>query len=113
MLNTRLLISFLLIFLTGCAATGPADDGYDNSNEWVDNGRILGSDNKLVYNSQQQNGQTATKPEPKSNSNPEKEYTNYKQWLEAKENNTTEHQKFKQWQEFEAFQHWKESQKSE
>jgi hypothetical protein len=112
-LNTRLLVLFLLSFLAGCAATGPADDGYDNSNEWVDNGRLLSNDSKVVYSSQQQSGETVTTSESESNSNSAKDFTAYKQWLEAKENNTGEYQKFQQWQEFETFQRWKEQQKSE
>ena len=104
MLNTRLPVLFLLSFLAGCTVTGPADDGYENSNEWVDNGRLLSGKTKTVYNNNQQN----SKP-----SNSDADYVSYQQWLEAKDNNSGEYQKFKKWQEFEEFQLWKEQQKSE
>ena len=113
MLNTRLPVLFLLIFLAGCAATGPADDGYENSNEWVDNGRLLSSESKVVYSSQQQSGEAVTKPEPEANSISETGFTAYQQWQKAKDNNSAEYRTFKQWQEFEAFQRWKEQQKTE
>ena len=114
-MNTRLivLVLFSLSFLAGCAVTGPADDGFENSQEWVDNGRLLSSEDKVVYSTENQSDENATKPEAKSNSNSEKDFTAYKQWLEAKENNTGEYQKFQQWQEFETFQRWKEQQNSE
>ena len=100
MLNNRLLVLFLLSFLAGCAATGPADDGYDNSNEWVDNGRLLAEDTKNIYSS----------AEPlKTDLN----YSDYQQWQQAKGNNSAEYQKFKKWQEFEEYQRWKDQQKSE
>jgi len=107
MLNTSLAVLFLLSFLSGCAATGPADDGYENSNEWVDSGRLLSGEAKTVYdNSDQQDSKT-------TNNSAEADYVAYQQWLKSKENNTGEYQKFKKWQEFEAFQTWKKKQKSE
>ena len=112
-MNTRLLVLFLLSFLVGCAATGPADDGYESSNEWVDNGRLLSNDSKVVYSSQQQSGEAVTNPEVEAKSISETNFTAYQQWLEARDNNSGEYQKFQQWQEFETFQRWKEQQKSE
>ena len=111
MADSRLPILFSLLLLAGCVATGPADDGYENSNEWVDNGRLLSNQTRVVYSSEQQSGQTVTKPE--SNTTAEKNFTAYKAWQEAKENNSSEYQKFQQWQDFEDFQRWKEQQKSE
>ncbi len=114
-MNTRLLALFSLVLLGGCVATGPADDGYENSNEWVDNGRLLSNETKVVYSSQNQNESTIEKPAPeaKASSAAEKEFTAYQQWLEARKNNSGEYQKFQQWQEFENFQRWKEQQESE
>ena len=54
MLNKKRLVLILYIFLLGaCTVTGPADDGYDNSNEWVDTGRLLSIDVKTIYKSDQ------------------------------------------------------------
>lgn len=97
MLNGKVFILVLFASLTGCAVTGPADDGYDNSNEWVDNGRLLSEDTKKIYGSE---------PNPETALN----YSDYQQWQQAKESNTVEYQKFKQWQEFEEYQRWKEQQ---
>lgn len=116
-MRNKLLILFLPAFLLGaCTVTGPADDGFDNSNEWVDNGRLLSDDSSgyTVYKSEKK--QTI---EPSANvsaaaaSNDQLDYTAYKQWLDAKENNSPEYQKFMQWQEFENFLRWKEQQKAE
>ena len=116
-MNTKLLILFLSISLLGaCTVTGPADDGYENSNEWVDNGRLFSDDNSgyTVYKSEKkQSSDSIASIDASSPSDDELDYTSYKQWLDAKEKNSSEYQKFKQWQEFEDFQRWKEQQKAE
>jgi hypothetical protein len=54
MLNKKRLALFLCSLLLGaCTVTGPADDGYDNSNEWVNNGRLLSPEKKTMYSSEQ------------------------------------------------------------
>ncbi len=108
MMNYKLLILLLPVFLFGCAATGPADDGYDNSNEWVDNGRLLTDDKKNIYSTEKkQNGESL------NSSSSEQNYTAYQQWQEARDKNSSEYQRFKQWQEYEEFQRWKEKQNAE
>ena len=117
MLNTKLLILILPALLLGaCTVTGPADDGFENSNEWVDSGRLLSDDNSgyAVYRSEnKQSSGSATSTDANSPTSDELEYATYKQWLDAKEKNSSEYQKFKQWQEFEDFHRWKEQQKTE
>jgi len=108
-LNNKLLTLYLSFLLTGCAITGPADDGYDNNNEWIDNGRLLSEETKVIYSSS--NGQS-TKVANQPNASSETDFAAYKQWQDAKENNSPEYQKFRQWQEYEAFQRWKEQQQS-
>lgn len=99
-----LLVASLLI--SGCAITGPADDGWENSNEWVDNGRLLSDESKTVYSSKDSKKAGTSRGEGL-------DYDAYRQWQEAKESNSPEYQKFKQWQEFEAFDRWKAQQKPE
>jgi len=54
MLNNMRLALFLYTFLLGaCTVTGPANDGYDNSNEWGNTGRLFSAEKKTVYNSEQ------------------------------------------------------------
>lgn len=111
MLHSKLLILVLFAFLTGCTVTGPADDGYENDNEWVDNGRLLSEDTKRIYGtSEQQSSKTDNSPDSDTNLKAEMDYSAYKQWQQAREKNTSEYQKFKQWQEFEEYQRWKEQQ---
>ena len=95
-MKNKLLTICLLLLPLGCTVTGPADDGYERSNEWVDNGRLLADDTKEIYNT-----------------DTVQNYTTYQQWLQARDQNSSEYQKFKQWQEFEEFQRWKEKQNSE
>ncbi len=106
MSNSKLLILSLLTLLAGCAVTGPADDGYDNSNEWVDNGRLLSEDTKTIYSSIDQKGIKPTNPDSNTNI----DYDAYKQWQQAREQNSADYRKFKQWQEFEEYKRWKEQQ---
>lgn len=96
MLNFKLIILLLLVLLSACTVTGPADDGYERSNEWVDNGRLLADDTKEIFNM-----------------DTEQNYTAYQQWREAKDQNSPEYQKFKQWLEFEDYQRWKDKQSAE
>jgi len=106
-LNNKLLISLFPIVLYGCTITGPADDGYDNNNEWVDNGRLLDDETKVIYQtSTGNNSKVINAP----NTGSESDFVAYKQWQKAKQDNSPEYQKFQQWQEFEAFQRWKDQQ---
>lgn len=116
-MNNKLPILFIPVLLIGaCTATGPANDGFENSNEWVDNGRLLSDDNSgySVYRSEKkQTTETAASTAAESPANDELDFAAYTQWLNAKENNSPEYQKFKLWQEFENFKRWKEQQKAE
>jgi len=108
MLKSKLIILFIPVLLVGCTVTGPADDGYERDNEWVDNGRLLSSDTKTVYSS---NKKQSTEKAEVNNDNAD--YTDYEQWLQAKDKNSKEYQKFKKWKEFEEFQRWKADQKTQ
>ena len=95
-----------LVVIPGCAVTGPADDGWENSQEWVDNGRLLSDEAKILYRSNDsKNPAAAPAADPGSEA--------YREWQEARERNSAEYQKFKLWQQFEAFRRWKEQQNSE
>ena len=109
-MNKKLPVMLLICLLAGCTVTGPADDGFENSNEWVDNGRLLSDRHKVIYSSQQPGQHTATSSAGASSMNSEIDFAAYQQWLEARDKNTAEYHKFKQWQEFEAFLRWKKLQ---
>ncbi len=85
--------------------TGPTDDGYERDNEWVDNGRLLSNDTKTVYSSNKK--QSAELADANT------DYIAYQQWLQAKDKNSAEYQKFQKWKEFEEFQRWKAGQKEQ
>lgn len=103
MSNCRILILLLSSFLVACTITGPADDGYENSNEWLDNGRLLSDKTREIYTSESQQN-------TKGANITELELDSYNQWQQAREQNSVEYQKFKQWQEFEDYQRWKDQQ---
>lgn len=117
MLNYKLLIFIVpALLLGGCTVTGPADDGFENSNEWVDNGRLLSDDNSgyTVFSSEKkQAGRTTANTETESPLKDELDFVAYRQWLNAKQKHSPEYRKFKQWQEFEEFQRWKEQERAE
>lgn len=106
MLNFKSIIFLSLAILSACTVTGPADDGYDNSNEWVDNGRLLSAESKTIYGSDNQQIENPV-------NNTGLDLNAFKQWQQAKENNSPEYQLFKQWQEFEEYQRWKDKQNAE
>ena len=106
MLNKKQLALFVCTFLLGaCTVTGPADDGYDNSNEWVDNGRLLSSDTKTLYKSEQ--NQASGKPvETSSMALDEKtEFEYFKIWNNLRTNGveSEEYQEFLQWLNYQKF----------
>ena len=124
MLKTTLFSLFIPALLIGCTVTGPADDGWENNNEWVDTGRILPDHAKTIFSSEKNSGSNTesdseTVPQAKDsapaqtpNSTDDADYLTYQQWLQAKDKNSAEYQKFKKWQEFEEFQRWKAQQGS-
>jgi len=112
MFNYKLLILVILALLLGaCTVTGPADDGFENTNEWIDNGRLLSDDNSgyTVYSSKRIPANVLpAKTEAEPPSKDELNIAAYRQWLNAKQKNPPESRKLQQWQEFEAFQRCKE-----
>ena len=106
MLNKKWLALFLCSFLLGaCAVTGPADDGYDNSNEWVDTGRLLSDEKKTIYNSEQK--QVSVKPEHTSSIalDDKAEFEQFKRWnqLRTEDRESEEFQEFLQWLNYQNF----------
>ena len=113
MLNSKLLILFIPILLIGCTVTGPADDGYERDNEWVDNGRLLSDDTKRIFSTEKKHASNTMRQVEAGGDNDEADYAAYQQWLQAKDKNSAEYQKFQKWKEFEEFQRWKAEQKSQ
>jgi hypothetical protein len=100
MLNKKRLALFLCSFLLGaCTVTGPADDGYDNSHEWVDNGRLLSDEKKTIYSSEQK--QVSVEPEQTSSMalDDKTEFEQFKIWnkLRTEGRDSEEYQEFLQW----------------
>jgi len=112
MLNKKRLALFLCTFLLGaCAVTGPADDGFDNSNEWVNTGRLLSDEKKSVYNSEQK--QVSAKQDQVSSIplDEKAEFEQFKIWnkLRTEQMDSEEYQEFLQWliyQDFKTSQQW-------
>lgn len=106
----------IYVFLVGCAATGPADDGWETSEGFKEGGGLL-SQQEGAYTfsiGQDDTGQAeASAQTPYQTPDQEKtsqEYETYLKWREAKGTNSDEYQRFKKWQEFEDFQRWKQTQ---
>jgi len=99
MLNKKWLVLFLCIFLLGaCAVTGPADDGYDNSNEWVDTGRLFSDEKKTVYSSEQKQASSKALDD-------KAEFEQFKLWnkLRTEDRESAEYQEFLQWLNYQNF----------
>ncbi len=99
----------LLIALSltaACTVTGPADDGFENSQESIDIGRLFDEDGEAytLYSSDDKSDASSTDAETITG------FEAYQQWKQAKERNSPEYQKFKRWLEFEEFQRWKQQQ---
>lgn len=100
-------IIIALSFLTAaCTVTGPADDGFENSNESLDIGRLFSEDSETytLYSTDDKSDSHSTDASTIT------DFEDYEQWKQAKEKNSLEYQKFKRWQEFEEFQRWKQQQ---
>lgn len=118
MLKTKLFAPLIPFLLFGCTVTGPADDGYERDNEWVDNGRLLSSDNKTLYSSEDKSGSktllqriTGANTDKAVDNNPEQDSSNYaefeqfKEWQKLKSGTASssdakQYEEFRQWQEF-------------
>lgn len=108
MLNKNwLALIFCNFLLAACAVTGPADDGYDNSNEWVDTGRLLSEDVTTVYSSEpKQDAPTSEPIQASAMALDEKtEFEYFKKWnqLRTEGAESAEYQEFLQWLKFQNF----------
>ena len=106
MLNKNRLALFICTALLGaCTVTGPADDGYDNLNEWVNNGRLLSEDDKTLYQSEQK--QAAVQPKQTSSMalGEKSEFDQFKIWnrLRTEGVESEEYQEFIQWLNYQDF----------
>ncbi len=105
MLNNKTLTLIICTSLLGaCTVTGPADDGYDNSNEWGSNSRLLADDTKTIYSTEEKQSSPALEPEQvSSNVSDEKaEFEKFKKWdqLRTEGAESEEYQEFLQWLKF-------------
>jgi len=105
MLNNKTLTLIICTFLLGaCTVTGPADDGYDNSNEWGNNSRLLSDDTKTIYSSEEKQSSPAAEPEQVSSSvsDEKAEFEKFKKCdqLRAEGAESEEYQEFLQWLKF-------------
>ncbi len=85
--------------------TGPADDGYEKDNEWVDNGRLgLGGINTLFESEKKQ---VTENPEQTSSTalDEKSEFELFKIWtmLKAKGVESEEYREFLQWLNYQEF----------
>ena len=106
MLNKKHLALFICTFLLGaCTVTGPADDGYDNSNEWVNTGRLLSEEKKTMYDSEQK--QVSVEPGQTSSItlDDKAEFEQFKIWskLRTEDRESEEYQEFLQWLNYQNF----------
>lgn len=101
----RLALIFFTFLLGACTVTGPADDGYDNSNEWVDNGRLGSNDIKTIYKSEQE--QVSVKPKQAGSMalDEKTEFELFKTWnkLRTKGVESEEYMEFLQWLNYQNF----------
>jgi len=108
MLNTnRLVLLFCILLLGACTVTGPADDGYDNSNEWTDNGTLLSDDARTIYSSEEKQSSTTVEPGKASTTvaNERTEFEQFKEWrqLRSEGAESAEYQEFLQWRDYQKF----------
>jgi hypothetical protein len=106
MLNKNRLALFICTVLLGaCTVTGPADDGYDNSNEWANNGRLFSSDTKTLYKSEQKQASAGQNQTSSMALDEKTEFENFKIWnkLRTKGIESEEYQEFLQWLNYQKF----------
>ena len=111
MLNiTRLALMFCTLLLGACTITGPADDGYDNSNEWTDNGTLMSDDARTIYDSEEKKSSAAVEPGQASTTattatNDKDEFEQFKEWnqLRGQGVESAEYQEFLLWREYRKF----------
>ena len=107
MLNIKLLTIFICTFLLGaCVVTGPADDGFEKDNEWVDNGR-LGSG--MTFNLGQKQGSNDSTVQVKQVNSvalgEKSEFESFKIWNELKASGieSKEYREFLEWLKYQEF----------
>ena len=106
MLYKRHLAVFICTFLLGaCTVTGPADDGYDNSNEWVNTGRLFSPEKKTMYDSEQKQVSVKTEQVSSIPLDEKAEFEQFKIWnkLRTEEMDSDEYQEFLQWLNYQNF----------
>jgi len=100
----RLAVIFCTLLLGACTATGPADDGYDNSNEWTDTGTLLSDDARTVYSTEEVATPATSEPEQTSTIalSEKAEFEKFKQWeqLRTEGAESAEYREFLQWLKF-------------
>ena len=97
MLNQKQLALFFFIsLLNACTVTGPADDGFEKDNEWVDNGRLGGG--MIIFSSKQKQANSIVLDE-------KTEFEQYKRWnkLRTEDKESAEYQEFLQWLSYQEF----------
>ncbi len=101
----RLALIFSTFLLGACTVTGPADDGYDNSNEWVDNGRLLSNDDKTIFTSAQKQAPIKSIQASSMASDEKTEFEHFKTWnkLRTKGVESEEYREFLQWLNYQEF----------
>ena len=110
-----------MVIISACKVTGPADDEWERKPFEKDTGRLFSKDGSAftVFDTDPKNKDALINPNKdksgasSSGSNAASDYENYKQWNEAKQNDSAEYEKFKKWQEFEEYNRWKEQQKKQ
>ncbi len=106
----------LVAFLPGaCTITGPADDGFANSQESVSIGRLFSDDDEgyTLFRSRKDEANPGGSVETLPETGGETEFRAFQEWSRARRDNTPDYQKFRLWQEFESFQRWREQQPSD
>ena len=115
-------ILFITTVLIGCKATGPADDGWETSEGFLEGDGLFSKekggyqfsfDEKNDQDKEEQPSQTQSTANQDSkikyNTQAPTDYQTYLQWREARDNQSGEYERFKKWQEFEDYLRWKES----
>jgi len=106
MLNQKRLVILFCTFLLGaCTVTGPADDGFESDNEWIDNGRLGSSDMQSLFKSKQKKDTVKTVHASSFDLDEKTEFEYFKIWnkLRTKGAESDEYREFLQWLNYQNF----------
>lgn len=105
LIKKRLTLFFYTFLIGACTVTGPADDGYVNSNEWVNNGRLFSSESKSIYSSEQKQASVQAKQTGLMASGEKSEFKQFKIWnrLRTEGVESKQYQEFTQWLNYQDF----------